>query len=172
MSFSKVSPSSIIFIKTGLNMFYFIECFMFLAYAFYNFFFIEIYVMLNFISQLWFNYFLCLNLVQALCTAVSLLATVPLGELFFFHIILIRKVGHQILFLFASFLLQIITVYTIFALSAGYHDIRICCCHEVPEWASRTFRRWRRSTEFTFFASEFCCDCYEWKKLRWSGSAI
>ncbi|KAL1533401.1 protein S-acyltransferase [Salvia divinorum] len=31
--------------------------------------------------------------VVALCTAVSLLATVPLGELFFFHIILIRKVG-------------------------------------------------------------------------------
>lgn len=31
-------------------------------------------------------------LFQALCTAVSLLATVPLGELFFFHIILIRKV--------------------------------------------------------------------------------
>jgi palmitoyltransferase len=29
--------------------------------------------------------------VVALCTAVSLLATVPLGELFFFHIILIRK---------------------------------------------------------------------------------
>ncbi|KAF3659552.1 Protein S-acyltransferase 21 [Capsicum annuum] len=30
-------------------------------------------------------------IVVALCTAVSLLATVPLGELFFFHIILIRK---------------------------------------------------------------------------------
>lgn len=30
---------------------------------------------------------------QAICTAVSLLACVPLGELFFFHIILIRKVG-------------------------------------------------------------------------------
>ncbi|XP_051124454.1 protein S-acyltransferase 21 [Andrographis paniculata] len=29
--------------------------------------------------------------VVALCTAVSLLATVPLGELFFFHILLIRK---------------------------------------------------------------------------------
>ncbi|GFQ06750.1 probable protein s-acyltransferase 20 [Phtheirospermum japonicum] len=29
--------------------------------------------------------------VVALCTAVSLLATVPLGELFFFHVILIRK---------------------------------------------------------------------------------
>ncbi|EPS58049.1 hypothetical protein M569_16768, partial [Genlisea aurea] len=29
--------------------------------------------------------------VVALCTAVSFLATVPLGELFFFHIILIRK---------------------------------------------------------------------------------
>ncbi|KAL3618391.1 hypothetical protein CASFOL_038712 [Castilleja foliolosa] len=29
--------------------------------------------------------------VVALCTAISLLATIPLGELFFFHIILIRK---------------------------------------------------------------------------------
>lgn len=29
---------------------------------------------------------------QAVCTAVSLLACVPLGELFFFHMILIRKV--------------------------------------------------------------------------------
>nr|GFB65206.1 protein S-acyltransferase 21-like [Tanacetum cinerariifolium] len=30
--------------------------------------------------------------VVAICTAVSFLATIPLGELFFFHIILIRKV--------------------------------------------------------------------------------
>lgn len=30
---------------------------------------------------------------QAVCTAVSMLACLPLGELFFFHIILIRKVG-------------------------------------------------------------------------------
>lgn len=32
-------------------------------------------------------------LVQAVCTALSVLACVPLGELFFFHMILIRKVG-------------------------------------------------------------------------------
>ena len=38
----------------------------------------------------------CLLPFQALCIAVSLLATVPLAELFFFHIILIRKVGREI----------------------------------------------------------------------------
>lgn len=32
---------------------------------------------------------------QAVCTAVSLLACIPLGELFFFHMILIRKVRGQ-----------------------------------------------------------------------------
>lgn len=37
------------------------------------------------------NYGMCL--VQAVCTALSVLACVPLGELFFFHMILIRKVG-------------------------------------------------------------------------------
>lgn len=37
------------------------------------------------------NYGMCL--VQAVCTALSILACVPLGELFFFHMILIRKVG-------------------------------------------------------------------------------
>lgn len=31
---------------------------------------------------------------QALATALSVLASVPLGELFFFHMILIRKVSH------------------------------------------------------------------------------
>ena len=35
------------------------------------------------------------HFVQAVCTVVSILACVPLGELFFFHLILIRKVSDQ-----------------------------------------------------------------------------
>lgn len=36
-----------------------------------------------------------INFEQVICSAVSLLACVPLGELFFFHMILIRKVSSR-----------------------------------------------------------------------------
>lgn len=36
-------------------------------------------------------------LLQAMGTALSMLASVPLGELFFFHMILIRKVNHLVI---------------------------------------------------------------------------
>lgn len=45
-------------------------------------------------------------LVQAICSAVSLLASVPLGELFFFHMILIKKVSLQNFFLLLLFSLK------------------------------------------------------------------
>ena len=34
-----------------------------------------------------------LQIMQGLCTAVSMLALFPLGELFFFHMLLIKKVS-------------------------------------------------------------------------------
>lgn len=45
---------------------------------------------------------------QAVCSAVSLLACVPLGELLFFHVILIRKVSSEYLHAFLSTMLHLV----------------------------------------------------------------
>jgi len=57
-----------------------------------------------------------LQFMQGLCTAVSMLALFPLGELFFFHMLLIKKVSmeevNMLLYVCNVFALLVLRRYT------------------------------------------------------------
>lgn len=69
--------------------------------------------------------------VQVICSAVSLLACVPLVELFFFHMILIRKVCSRKVCLWLPAILV--------PLNGPKYCHRSCCQHFVVSWNSQYY---------------------------------
>lgn len=80
-----------------------------------------------------YSFLLTRSILQIICTAVSLLACVPLGELFFFHMILVRKVSCQsanFLHVPISRLIGIVSSPICFLVIIGNYNVRICCGNE------------------------------------------
>jgi len=108
-----------------------------------------------------------LTVLQAICTAVSLLACVPLGELFFFHLILIKKVGPKWFKHILDLIVKCLSlIHLNFPSMTGNHNLWICCGNESHERGTASICWWG-CCQPSVFPNQFSDYRAKYRELSW-----